>query len=506
MKKIEEVLRKIVTPKTMAVFLTVVYVGSLIPLFIIAGYNYPSADDYGIGSTCRQAWVDSHSLFRTIWQAILMARHDYMNWMGYFTSIFFMALHPGIFGESLYSLTTWIMVGMISFSTIYLLRAILVKALGADKYLSHCVSMLVLFVSIQCMVGRVEALYWYCGAVNYMVLHSMSLFFFGALISSVFDKGKKRVWDLALASVIGFFTGGGNQMTALNTVIVLSAAIVLITYQKGWKLKKAMLLPMGLFFLGFLLNIAAPGNWVRAEGIAGMNPVKAIFVSFYYCLDYALGEWTSWPVLVMLIALIPLFWIMTEKTEFAFPYPAVMVFFGFCIVSAMVTPPLFALGNIEAGRLQALMYLIYLLVLVLSVGYIVGWVRKNIGNREEKRESEITASNFSMPSIWCLVCCLFFFAFASVLTVIAEPHYFTFTSAITDLSNGNAKAYGEALRERTRIYSSGSQGILEVDPLPAQPELLYFDDITEDAGDWKNKGLARYYEIEGVVVNPNADG
>lgn len=505
MRKIEEVLRNVVTPKTMAFFLTVAYVCSLVPLFIIAGYNYPSADDYGIGSTCRQAWVDSHSLFQTIWQAILMAWHDYMNWMGYFTSIFFMALHPGVFGESFYSLTTWIMVGMISFSTIYLLRAILVKALGADKYLSHCVSMLVLFVSIQCMVGRVEALYWYCGAVNYMVLHSMSLFFFGALISSVFDKGKKRMWDLALASVIGFFTGGGNQMTGLNTVIVLAAAIVLITWQKGWKLKRAMLLPMGLFLLGFLLNIAAPGNWVRAEGIAGMNPVKAIFVSFYYCLDYALGEWTSWPVLVMLIALIPLFWTMAGETEFTFPYPAAVVSFGFCLVSAMATPPLFALGNIEAGRLQALIYLIYILVLALSVGYVAGWVRKKAGKGEREQKNETAVSHFPLPAIWCLIGCLFFFAFASVLTVIPEPHYFTFTSAITDLSNGSAKAYGEALGERTRIYNSGGQGILEVEPLPAQPKLLYFDDITEDVGDWKNRGLARYYEIEGVVVKPDTN-
>ena len=504
-KKLEEILQKAVTPKTAAVFLTIVYVVSLIPLFLIARYNYPSADDYGISATCRQVWVDTHSLFPVIGQAVLMAWYDYINWMGYFTSIFLMALHPGVFGEQFYFLTTWIMVGMISFSTIYLLRAILVKGFGADKYISHCISIIVLFISIQCMIGRVEALYWFCGAVNYIVLHGMSLFFFGTLISSVYDKGKKRVWDLTLASVLGFLTGGGNQMTALNVAVVLAAAIILITYRRGWKAKKAISIPMGLFFLGFLLNIAAPGNWVRAGGIAGMNPVKAVFVSFYYCLDYAMGEWTGWPVILMILMLIPLFWHMAGRVVFTFPYPAAAVLFGFCLVSAIITPPLFAVGNIEAGRLQALMYLMYVLVLSLSVGYVTGWARKHIGKMGEKAEAEVSDSRFSLTSIWCLLSCLFFFAFASVLTVIPEPHYFTFTSAITDLSNGSAKAYGEVLRERTEIYNNGSRGILEVEPLPAQPKLLYFDDITEDAQDWKNRGLARYYEIEGVIVKTNVN-
>lgn len=500
MKKIEEAIKKMGTPKMAAILLTVIYMGSLVPLLIIGGYNYPSADDYGIGSTCRQAWVDSHSLLQTIWQAVLMAWHDYFNWMGYFTSIFLMAVHPGVFGEQFYSLTTWIMVGMISFSTMYLLHAILVKGYRADKYVCHCVSMLMLFVSIQCMVGRVEAFYWYCGAVNYMFLHSMSLFFFGALISSVYDKGKKRVFDLIIASILGFFTGGGNQMTALNTAIVLAAAIGLITYRKQWKTKGAIMMPMGLFFFGFLLNIAAPGNWVRASGTTGMNPVKAVFVSFYYCLDYAIGEWTNWPVLVMAIALVPLFWYMAGNIKFEFPYPAAVVLFGFCLVSAMATPPLFALGNIEAGRLQALMYLMYILVLTLSIGYVTGWTRKRAEKREKASGCVSSDNRFSPAAVWCLTSCFIFSIFASAITVIPEPHYFTFTSALTDLANGKAKAYGEALRERTELYNSDSQGILEVSPLPAQPELLYFDDITGDVNDWKNEGLARYYEIEGVIV------
>lgn len=510
MNKLTEKMQKILTPKVLAFFLTIVLIGSLIPLLVIAQYNYPSADDYGVGSACRQAWVSSRSLFQTICQAVAMAWHDYFNWMGYFTSIFLMAVHPGVFGEQFYAVTTWIMLGMICFSTMYLLHAILVKGFQADKYLCHCVSMLMLFISIQCMVGRVEAFYWYCGAVNYMFLHSMSLFFFGALISAVYDKGKKRKWDLIIASILGFFTGGGNQMTALNVAIVLLTTIGILVHQKKWKARKELWLPMGLFFLGFILNIAAPGNWVRAEGTAGMNPVKAVFVSFYYCLDYAMSEWTGWPVLILLIVLVPLFWQITKETKFLFPYPALVVLFGFCLVSAMVTPPLFALGNIGAGRLQALMFLMYILVLTLSVGYVTGWVRKKIEKQKKTEESDALIKReqgngkFSFSMICCLLTCLVFFFLASVITVIPEPHYFTYTSALTDLWNGTAEEYGEIMKKRA-IILNGNELNVEVPPLTSQPALLYFDDITEDSKNWKNKGAARYYGKETVIVKKKAE-
>ena len=57
LKKMNEQLSKWVTPKSLAVFLTIVYVAGLVPLLWIGWYNYPSADDYTIGLECRQAWV-----------------------------------------------------------------------------------------------------------------------------------------------------------------------------------------------------------------------------------------------------------------------------------------------------------------------------------------------------------------------------------------------------------------------------------------------------------------
>lgn len=497
-------IRKWVTPRTVAIFTTVVYVCSLIPLLWIAWYNYPSADDYAIGSNCHQAWMATHNVFMVIWQGIVRAADDWAHWMGYFTSNFLMAIPPSSFGERGYILTTWIMLGMLSFSVMYLFRAIFVKAFKADKMLGHSVSMLVLFASVQCMcpAGRCEAFYWYSGAANYIFVHSMSLFFFGLLISAVYDCGKKRIWDLVAASFLGFLVGGGNQMSALNGAIVLLTAVVLISICKNWNRCRALAAPMGIFYVGFVLNVAAPGNWVRAKDASGMNPIKAVFVSFYDCLDRAMNQWTTWSVIILMIALIPLFWHMADKIAFRFPCPLAVLLFGFCLTSAMITPPIFAVGNMEAGRLQALVYLMYILTLSLGVGYLTGWTRKRWVHRQSEDASG-SAKQFSAESCWCLAGCVLFLLFGSVLTIIPEPHYYTFSSALTDLSNGNAKAYGDTLKARMEIYRGAGEGIIEVEPLPAQPVLLYFSDIKEDPEDWENKGLARYYGFEGVAVKKN---
>lgn len=490
-KKLNMTLQKWITPKRLAIFLTGIYVVSLIPLLWIGWYNYPSADDYTIGNNCRQAWLASHNIFNVIWAGILRAVEDWITWMGYFTSNFLMAIPPSSFGERFYVLTVWIMLAMLSFSTAFLLRTIFVKVFKADKYVSHCAIMAMLFVTVQCMVGRVEAFYWYCGAVNYMFVHGMSLFFYGLLISIACNKEKKQTGKIIAVSFLGFFTGGGNQLTALNVAVVLLAATGFISYQKKWKEYRAIVIPVVLFFLGFLLNIAAPGNWVRAEGASGMNPIKAVLVSFYYCLDYCLGKWLGWPIVILVIFLVPLFWHMAGKTEFPFRYPIAAVLFGYCLVSAMLTPSLFAVGNVDAARLQALTFTMYILVLTLCVGYVTGWARKKM----ERKGS----ADFSANEIWCLLGCILFFGFASVLTVIPEPHYFVFSSAVTDIVNGNAKAYGDALKERMELYNSGEKNI-EVRPLPCQPELLYFSDIKEDPEDWENKGICRFYGLESVKL------
>lgn len=207
-----------------------------------------------------------------------------------------------------------------------------------------------------------------------------------------------------------------------------------------------------------------------------------------------------WPIVLMVILLIPFFWHMVKKTAFAFRYPLIIVLFGYCVVSAMLTPSLFAVGSIEAARLQALTFTMFLLVLTLCVGYVTGWAERKLEEKRQTRESTGEESPcFTGSEIWWMLGCMMFFVAASLIISVPEPQYFTTTSAVKDLISGDAKAYGDSLGKRVDIYNSGEKDVA-VDPLPVRPALLYFSDIEEDPRNWKNKGICRYYGIDSVTV------
>lgn len=487
-----------ITPAKLFEGLLIIHLLCIIPMLWIGIYDYPSADDYSVGSNCRQAFMNTHSVFAVFGAGVARAVNDWLHWMGYYTCNLLTAMPPHVFGERAYMVTPFIMIGALNFSTAYLLKTIFRKVFHADRYLTGSAIVVMLFVTTQCMVGRAEAFYWYSGAANYIFVHSICLCFFGLLISAGCDgRGKKRKIKVILASVLGFFAGGGNQMSALNNVIVLTIAVIILSIQKKWKENKDLWIPMLICYVGFVLNIAAPGNLVRASAAYGMNPVKAIFASFYYFFDYCVNQWSGWPVILMVLMLIPLFYCMAGRTEFTFPCPLLVAGLGVCLVAAMMTPPLFALGNVEAKRVQALTYAMYILVVTLCTGYGAGWLRRKTEKLSETDEKQGKELKFSKTVQYYVATCMIAGVFAAVVTIIPVPRYFTFSSAITDLANGSAKAYGEARKERITIYESGEKDVV-VKELPAQPELLYFSDIKEDPEDWENRGLCRFYGIDSV--------
>ena len=75
---------------------------------------------------------------------------------------------------------------------------------------------------------------------------------------------------------------------------------------------------------------------------------------------------------------------------------------------------------------------------------------------------------------------------------------------MTDLLNGSAKVYGQALKERAELYNSGEKDII-VEALETEPKLLYFSDITDDTEDWQNRGLSRYYGLNSVRKNKKVE-
>ena len=497
-----------VNMRKVSIILTAIYFISILPMLIISHYNYPSADDFAMGVEAYKAFHSSGNIFAALGQGIYMAWYDYLHWMGYFTSTFFMSVPPSVFGENCYRAGVYIILGIFTFGMIYFMHALFVKALHVNRDLTNCITMILLIVTVQCMpqgLARVEAFFWYCSAANYVLMYSQGLIFLGLLISAVQDvKRGKRIYDLVMATVIGFFVGGANYMTSLS-VAILSALLLAGIILAADKLKKLRLLalPSISMLIGFACSCMAPGNHTRAVTLEGMGPAKAIGVSLYYTLSYAVGEWTNWAVICFLLLMVPFLWKAVQKTTLAYRYPLLAVVFAYGMVSANIVPPMYAEGNIEAGRLQALFWMQYMLCMTLLEGYLLGWFYRDLQGAHDpeiirKKETD-RADHFSAASMTLILSLAVILIWGSALSVTVNPDFYTGTSAVQDLANGHAQTYGRENQKRRTILNDASVQDAVLDAYTYEPDLLFFTDFSSDPTDWTNMAAVRYYDKKSVV-------
>ena len=87
------------------------------------------------------------------------------------------------------------------------------------------------------------------------------------------------------------------------------------------------------------------------------------------------------------------------------------------------------------------------------------------------------------------LCCL-----ASMLS----GRSFASVSALSSLRSGEAAAYRACAQERYDILNDGSIRDAVLPEFPCRPYVLYYDDVTRDAADWRNTAAAYYYGKDSV--------
>ena len=504
--------------KTISRILTVVYILCLIPLLWIAWYNYPSADDFSMGYRAYSDYVASGgNVFAAVWGALYMAWYDYFNWMGYFSSTFFLSLPPSVFDERLYFIGAYIILGALSFGVIYFFRVLFVKLLNRDKHLVNIITMLTLIIMVECLpvgMARVEAIYWYCSAANYTLMFAFGLTYIGLLLSANVDKGGKRLYDIIMACIMGFIVGGGNYMTSLSVAVF---AVLFAIWLFASKKDKVMLVPVVFNLVAFLLSCIAPGNSVRGDSVEGFGAIKTILISIYYVLECCLDQWTTWAVLLLIVISLPFMWKLVKGCPLSFKYPIPVLFLAYMFVAVNIAPPIYSLGNVAAGRLQALFFVQYVLVLMLSVFYMMGWLQRAMrsneqtelsGNQNGKQQPADTVKKVSTehrvvflqgPLAGVLIVATALFLVLAAINIKPVPEYFTSSCAVKDIINGHAAYFRQQNFDRRKLLRDDNNLDVVLDYYAYEPDLLFFSDITTDSQDWTNNAMSRYYGKNSVV-------
>lgn len=501
--------------RTMAIVIGVLFLLSLIPMFIIALYNHPSIDDFYYGIKTYHAVQDAGSLPQILSAAVEQVKETYQNWQGTFSAVFLFALHPAVFQDSLYSASTFLLLPAFLFSSLFLWKVLLRDCCKAPREAYWIISLVLLGCSIQFMPSPVQGFYWWNGSIYYTFFYSLSCLCIG-LVLKVIRGGstKKMTIRTLLSSLLAVIIGGGNYVTALITALLLVCGILYLWKRRD---KKALLLLLPFIFTvtGLMVSMAAPGNAVRAERYADYHTpsvIGAIFQSFFYAFHF-FTEWTTPSVFLVFVLLSPIAYSIAKRLPFSFRYPLLVTLVTFCLFAAQFSPTCYGMASYGEERVLNIIYFSYYWLVFLNIFYYAGWINQKLQRHlcvENPLLLVFTQIKKRKAVAAALLLVLLFLPITQDAEVVSQGkfHYkeafqsYTSASAAYSLLTGEAEQYDKEYEERLVILEDPSVKSPVFTPYTAPPYVLYYGDLTEDpAYEWSNEPMRRYYNKESIIVD-----
>ena len=143
------------------------------PLFTIAKYDYPSADDWSFGKymyRAMQAGEGITGVFHAIYQTLAQN-----VWEARFSILILSALQPAAFGEHFYRITPYLMIGSVILSQFLLLRECIAGQAKENRWLILPIGIPMAILQVLYCPYPEESFYWDNGSVNYTFVYSLSL-------------------------------------------------------------------------------------------------------------------------------------------------------------------------------------------------------------------------------------------------------------------------------------------------------------------------------------------
>ena len=493
--------------KRMAAYAGILFVLSLIPLLALGRYNVMCIDDYDYGRQIHDTWVESGSFLQSMQTAWRQNMEFYRNWQGTYISCFLMGLCPMNFKYDIAWVVPIIMIGVFSVSTFALGRHMLYKWLDLDKAGGSFVMFMLLFMFYQVLEAPFEGIYWYNGSTHYILMESVWFFALTIISAGLWTQKKsKEVLCCIAAMILSMIVGGGNLITALQAEIVMAFLVVYAVMTNRRKIAVAAV-PFVTGSIGFLFNVLAPGNALRdaLDMDEGYSAVMSVLLSFYYLAAFII-RWTPVFVILVWLLVLPVLWKLAKRSDKTFRHPVWVTLGAVCVIAAMFTPTLYAVGMVGLSRVDNIIQMVYYLALFAVTVYWLGY----FAHRRDDSVTKVTAQSdieslrageafglfLEKAGMRMTALCLLITLVVWVFT--ADKNTYTSISALRSLVNGEAQTFYAEAMARHDIYVDDTIIDVYVQPYSAKPALFDFIDLSEDAGNWINLAVARYYHKESV--------
>lgn len=428
---------------------------SLIPLFMMAKYNYQFGDDTLFSDSIIQAREADPSLKTTLRAAVSVVFETRERWQGTYSAIFLMALQPGVFGAEAYGVTPYIMIGSLILSTGLLLYTLLIRILKTDRKTWLIITAWLSLLSIQLSVSAREAFFWYNGAVYYTFYYSLVITLL-ALVLNLFLV--RRVWQKIVLAVIGvllaFFIAGGNYATVMICGELLVLALVYAAATRKRASLYAIAAMLLVFGVGLWISVSAPGNALRqsdviSSGYAPLGPFKAIAMSLAFGAYFGL-EWLDISCFALAVATVFAVRPAIQKMRFNFSYPLLVILLSFGIFASQFTPSAYAASSPGPYRLRNVAYFTFLLLVLFDSVYVAGWFIKK---RSTVKQPSLSRLSEMIPvGRYCILISVLFLLLVGAGFVQRGVVSLPSAVAVIELRNGTAQTHAQ--KRLSEIYDT----------------------------------------------------
>ena len=490
--------------KLLAIGFCLLLLAALIPLFRLTIYAVPYYDDYNFGRFARAAIEQEQSKWAAISGALDCSRTQWYAWQGTYSSIFFMTLMPAVWGEQYYFLGPVFILLLLLAGSMVFTHVILRKVFRMEKWSSLAIQAVITIAEFMFIYSAQSGFYWYNGGIHYVGMHGFGLLFLSVAICLERAEGRTAKGLLFTASVLlAMITAGSNFVTALQGLLCL-LTILLVSVVVERRRTGLWLLPSTLvYIIGFGLNVAAPGNSVRARSYVGWGygPLESIGRSFLEAVKH-IPEYTGPVVLMVMLLLVPMIWQAVKSTDYRFRYPGIVLALSFCLYATGYTPSLYSLGHAGLSRTLNAVKITYLLLLFLNEIYWIGWLRQLLEKRAEQTTGQLTIQKWAIrngAAAWWFyvligVACLVIFRASSN----QAGHYSSY-GAYYYVHTGEAYNFHQEYLERVAILS-GPEKDVQLPAYQFRPWFLCMGEISEDADNEANRSLAMWYHKDSVTL------
>ena len=457
--------------KTLSTLSVILIVGMLIPLVVIALYNYPGDDDFEFTLPATQAWAQTGSLGAALKATAEITYRKYCNWQGNFVSTFFFGLTPMFIDIDLYFISNWIILAIICLSTAYCVKSAVRGLLGGSRQHFIICYALILMLVLQWMPSIGDSIYWHNGGM-YTVAAFTLVALFGLLMRCTLEQSRGRsVWRAVCAALLGFMLGGSffGPMLGAGVFIFLYTARALVLRSKN---RVHCVTALVFFLISMLISVLAPGNALRQTWVEEpVNPVVAVITAVLDSLDLA-GQWTNLKFIGLMMIIVPLLWKPLKESRYSFKYP-LLVFAGlYGLFSASLVPGIYTNFGYSFPRYMNSIYFYYLVMAIGSTLYFEGALIRYLERRQAlpsftSRMGERFAAGY-------LAVCIALVLLGCFATTIMNT---SSISAAKSLITGEAAQFQQEMLKREQYIFETDSDVTVIDSLSCKPYVFKEDKL-----------------------------